>query len=479
MRLKIDRRASAVLTAGAMVIGGGFAVAAPAYAAGTDSGACATAYSSTAVYTGGKTASENGVNYKAKWWTQGQDPASSVGNGGPWAALGSCTGDGGGTGTPPGNGGSTGGDCAVSWVSSVAYNGGATVSEGGVNYYANWWTSGDDPATHHGSNGQPWTSQGTCAPGDSGGTSTPTPPPGDGGGTPTPPPGDGGSTGGPSGILFSPYKDITVNMDWNTSTLRTAASGKTLPLVGSNSFYSSVEPKMGAITLAFATGTCDNETWAGVTPKLFIDSNIHALDAAGLNYVVSTGGAAGTFKCATGAGLESFIARYATPHMVGIDFDMEGGQTPADAANLVNAAAQAQSKYPNLRFSFTLATWAASDGSHAGLNSLGDSVIQAIKASSLKNYTIDLMVMDYGPASSSACVVVSGKCEMGQSAIQAAKNLEYTYGIPANKIELTPMIGPNDVAGENFTLGDVDTVTSYVVKNGLAGLHYWSLEVGS
>ena len=62
---------------------------------GTTGGNCAAAWSATQVYTGGNTASENGTNYTANWWTQGNDPATSSGpsgSGQPWTASGSCTG---------------------------------------------------------------------------------------------------------------------------------------------------------------------------------------------------------------------------------------------------------------------------------------------------------------------------------------------------------------------------------------------------
>jgi hypothetical protein len=103
-------------------------------------------------------------------------------------------------------------------------------------------------------------------------------------------------------------------------------------------------------------------------------------------------------------------------------------------------------------------------------------VVKAIKASSLSNYTINLMVMDFGGPSSAVCVVSGGVCDMGQSSIQAAVNLEHTYGISPNKIELTPMIGVNDVSSENFSIANADTITSYAVSNGLAGVHFWSLD---
>ena len=156
--------------------------------------------------------------------------------------------------------------------------------------------------------------------------------------------------------------------------------------------------------------------------------------------------------------MESFIARYASPNLVGIDFDIEGGQSESDIQNLVAAAAGAQSQYPHLQFSFTLATLAASDGSYGGVNSLGNEVVEAVLGSGLQHYVINLMTMDYGSASSSVCVVVSGSCEMAQSAIQAVENLEHTYGIPASKIAVTPMIGLNDNTAETFTTADVDTL---------------------
>src|SRR5258708_29948120 len=86
------------------------------------------------------------------------------------------------------------------------------------------------------------------------------------------------------------------------------------------------------------------------------------------------------------------------------------------------------------------------------------------------------MSMEYGSAFSSVCVGFSGSCQMAQSAIQAVKNLEHTYGIPASKIAVTPMIGMNDATTEIFTTADVNTLTSYAVSNGLAGLHFWSLD---
>lgn len=223
-------------------------------------------------------------------------------------------------------------------------------------------------------------------------------------------------------------------LNWNTDLMHTAVTGTSGPVVGTGSLVSDYVPNLGAIILAFATGECGSENLGGVSGPAFAAANIQSLVSAGVDYVVSTGGQAGTFTCSSNSGMQTFLSRYMSADMAGVDFDIEGGQTQTEMDNLVAESVYAQSLYPNLRFSFTLAALAASDGSYGGVNSLGNMVIRAVK------------------------------------------NLEHTYGIPASKIEVTPMIGVNDVSNEVFTAGDVDAVVSYAVSNGLAGVHFWSLD---
>src|ERR1700724_2487686 len=102
--------------------------------------------------------------------------------------------------------------CAAAWSSTAVYTAGMQASENGTNYTANWWTQGKDPATNNGGpgSGEPWTSNGACT-----GGSPPPPAPS------TPPPTSTG-TGSPSGLLFSPYKDVTINLNWNTNQMQSA-----------------------------------------------------------------------------------------------------------------------------------------------------------------------------------------------------------------------------------------------------------------
>jgi len=252
------------------------------------------------------------------------------------------------------------------------------------------------------------------------------------------------------GFLFSPYKDVTNSLNWNTNVASTSVTGSLSPLL------QVLPAKVPAVTLAFATGQCGNENWGGVAPDAIAKANVPLFTAQNRNYVIATGGAAGAFFCSSATGMQAFINRYASANLVGIDFDIEGGQSQADITALVKSVYDVQSSYPNLRFSFTLATLGSTNGLAASapngdLSPLGGYVMNALAKYPLNNYTINLMVMDYGSPGAGVCVVGSdGLCDMGQTGIQAAKNLVARYGVPYNHIELTPMIGMNDVTNELF-----------------------------
>ena len=273
----------------------------------------------------------------------------------------------------------------------------------------------------------------------------------------------------PPTFLHGPSKDLTIGFDRSTHLITTALRGRVVPVT---------EALAPGTTLnwAFAIGECGAETLAGLNAQKIADANISVFNRAGVDYVISTGGEGGLFTCSSDAGMESFIARYASPRLVGIDLDIEAKQTPEIVDALVRRVVEAQRRHPNLRFSFTLPTQAASDGSRAGLAAQGRSVLEAIRRHGLTRYTINLMVMDYGPPAPANCVVANGVCDMGASAIQAAENLHAAQGVPFEQIALTAMIGVNDVAANEFTLADATRVARYTRERGLAGLHFWALD---
>jgi hypothetical protein len=351
------------------------------------------------------------------------------------------------------------------WSSSIAYTAGAVVLDQGKTYTANWWTQGNEPITNNGGSGsgQPWTLSSGCSATPPPPPTTPPPPPT----TPPPPP---TTPPPPAGaVAFSPYKDITVSMNWNTNVISTAVTGTLSPLL-------SVAPaKLPMVTWAFATGECGSENWGGLAPAAVAAANVQAFVNAGKKYILSTGGAAGSFTCGTDAGFETFINRYASSSLAGVDFDIEAGQSQATVDNLVQRVKTSQSKHAGLRWSFTIAT----EGGNASqsLGSAGAMVMASIKSHGLTNYLVNLMTMDYGSAIAANCTLnSSGKCDMGKSATQAAVNLHTYYGTPYSQIEITPMIGGNDATDEIFSIADITTVANFVSANHLSGVHFWSLD---
>lgn len=338
------------------------------------------------------------------------------------------------------------------WSATQVYTKDMCVTYQGKLYTAKWWAQGNVPGTEEWG---PWALQP--------GTPTPDPDP-DPDPNPNPDP-----TPAPTGFSFGPYKDITINLNWNTNVLSTKVTGTLQPLL-------SVMPaKINTVTWAFATGECGSENWGGVQGAALAAANVQNFVNAGKTYILSTGGAAGSFTCGSDAGFDTFIRRYYSANLRGVDFDIEAGQSQDVIANLVQRAKVAQAKYPHLRFSFTLATFGGN--SPQSLGTAGVNTMNAIRAAGLTNYYVNLMVMDYGSPRAGICTVGSdGRCDMGQSAIAAAISLHNYWGVPYNRIELTPMIGGNDVIGETFSLADVDEMTAWAKQNGLAGIHYWSLD---
>ena len=299
-----------------------------------------------------------------------------------------------------------------------------------------------------------------------------------------------GGAGSPSGLVFGAYKDTSIQLDWNTDVISTLVSGTRTDLA------SDLAANGGhTITLAFATGECGSESWGGVPGAAMAAANVSRLTGAGVQYILSTGGAAGSFTCSSDAGFMTFVDRWASPNLIGIDFDIEAGQSQAVIADLIRRLQAAHAAYPGLRFSLTLATLANNNGASTAqslgasvadsFNVYGDWTIAAVRSTlgftgapaSWPSYlTINLMTMDYGAPGPGVCVVNGGICDMGQSAIQAAYNLRDKFGVPLSHVELTPMIGGNDVASEHFTLADTDAMTRFAIASGLAGVHYWSYD---
>ena len=274
--------------------------------------------------------------------------------------------------------------------------------------------------------------------------------------------------------LFGPYKHINMGLDKSSTVLTGTVRGKVRSLAASGRH---VLPKgVSALSLAFASGECGDEHWGNVAAQELADANVQRLNQAVLPYIISTGGEGNVFTCSTDAGFEKFVNRYRSASLLGFDFDIESTQTEQGIRDLVQRLPLAQKNHPEMRFSFTLATFASSDGSGASLNATGEKVMTALQDFGVQGYVINLMVMNYGPGNAANCVVHENRCDMTASAIQAVQNLQAKYKLLPSQIAITAMLGVNDVVSNVFTPQDAFRLSRYAREQGLAGLHYWSLD---
>jgi chitodextrinase len=490
---------------------------------------CASPWNSTTAYTGGMRVSFNGINYTANFWTQGQSPNlnnGGAGSGQPWTSNGSCNGSGGGGG---------GGSCTQPWNATTAYTAGMTASVNGVNYNANFWTQGQNPATNNGGpgSGQPWSTIGTCsvcttvpsiptglqasgitsnsvnlnwtastvavncvltsytvfrngvaagtsaspnltvsglsplttyrftvAATDAGGSSaqsaaiTVTTPNG-----PPPPP--------PGAKTFAPYVDMGLAVDWQLITIQQQSGIKifTLGFVVGNG---GCTPTWGGLGATVADDRLPNGTT--------IVSLVQGIRAAGGDVIISFGGASGTELaqgCTTVTNLrnayQSVLNKYSvnasTP--VRLDFDIEGGAT-TDQASITRrnqALVGLKSANPGLVISYTLPVLPT------GLVPSGVNILNSVRADGLSLNVVNVMAMDYGSANDNGG-------QMGLSAQQAASNTRnqvLAAGLTAS-IGVTPMIGINDVNTEIFQLSDAQSLLNFANANSyITRIAMWSV----
>lgn len=418
---------------------------------------CAATWSASTVYTGGKKASLDGVNYKANWWTQGNNPATNngaSGTGQPWTITGACAACSVAPAAPTGLAafGVQATSLSLSWsnatvpsnctvTSYIVYRDGTQVgTTTGTSFTATGLTAETaysfavaavDPA---GTSAKSTAVSVTTASADDVVT----------------------ASGG-----FAPYIDMSLTDSQNLLAIQQASGIKTFTLAfilssgGCNAAWGGI-------------GSIANDTTANGTSILELVAGVRA---AGGDVIISFGGANGqepalvcTSATALQAVYQSVVDRYAA---TSLDFDIEGGSV-ADTASLTRRAQAIvglKAANPGLKISFTLPVLPT------GLVDSGVAVLSNAKANGLVPDVVNIMAMDYGTA-------VDNNGQMGLSARQAAaatKAQVDSLGL-SSTIGVTPMIGRNDVASEVFTLSDAATLVTFAKANSyITRLSMWSV----
>ncbi len=431
---------------------------------GGGGGSCAPTWNSTTVYTGGNTASLNGVNYQANFWTQGQNPSTNnggPGSGAPWTIIGTCSACTTVPSVPTGlqASGTTSNSTNLSWTAStVAVNcvlTGYTVFRNGVaigtTNSPNMSITGLSPVTTYSFRVAANDAAGSSAQSTAINVTTLNGPP--------PPP--------PGAKVFAPYVDMGLTADWQLLTIQQQSGIKVFTLgfiVGNGG----CTPTWGGVGATVANDTLPNGTT--------ILSLVQGVRAAGGDVIISFGGASGTELaqgCSTVSSLQaayqSVLNKYSvnssTP--VRLDFDIEGGATTDQTS--INRRNQAlvglKAANPGLVISYTLPVLPT------GLVASGVNILNSVKSSGLSLNVVNIMAMDYGSANDNGG-------QMGLSAQQAASNTHnqvVAAGLTAS-IGVTPMIGINDVNTEIFQLADAQSLVNFAnANNYISRISMWSV----
>jgi chitinase len=431
---------------------------------GGGGGSCAPTWNSTSVYTAGMTASLNGVNYQANFWTQGQNPSTNnggPGSGAPWTIIGTCSACTTVPSVPTGlqASGTTSNSTNLSWTAStVAVNcvlTGYTVFRNGVaagtTSSPNMTVTGLSPVTTYSFRVAATDAAGSSAQSTAINVTTLSGPP--------PPP--------PGAKVFAPYIDMGLTADWQLTTIQQQSGIKvfTLGFVVGNG---GCTPTWGGVGATVANDTLPNGTT--------ILSLVQGVRAAGGDVIICFGGASGTVLALGCASVSSLLAAYqavlnkysvnsSTP--VRLDFDIEGGAT-TDSASITRrnqALVGLKNANPGLVISYTLPVLPT------GLVPSGVNILNSVKAAGLNLNVVNIMAMDYGSANDNGG-------QMGLSAQQAASNTHnqvVAAGLTAS-IGVTPMIGINDVNPEIFQLADAQSLLNFANANSyITRLSMWSV----
>jgi chitinase len=425
---------------------------------GGGTGGCQPPWSSSQVYTAGMTASFNGVNYRANFWTQGQNPSTNnggAGSGAPWTATGTCV-----TCTvvpaaPTGltASGTTACGTTLSWNAvsppnacaitgySVFRNG---VLIGGTNT-TTFQVFGLNPSTQFSFAVAATDGAGTGPNSAAINVTTLS-----------------GTCGVSGNKIFAPYIDMGLSRSQQLLSMQQQSGIRMFTLGFIVSGGGGCTPMWGGLGIGI-DGNLPNGT--------SMASLIQGVRNQGGDVIVSFGGASGselaqacTSVSQLQAAYQSVITRY---NLAFIDLDIEGfGSLAADVVERRNQALRGlATSNPNLRISLTLPVLPT------GLVASGVNVLNSAVRNSVRVDVVNVMAMDYGSANDNGGDMLLS----AQQAAQNTRNQLATAGLNAG-VGVTPMIGVNDVNTEVFKISDAMGLVNFANSNSfIRRLAMWSV----
>ena len=204
------------------------------------------------------------------------------------------------------------------------------------------------------------------------------------------------------------------------------------------------------------------------------NSQIAAIQNAGGNVIISSGGAGATELAQTCTNVSQLTAAYQnivnTTGSNRLDFDIEDSALADTAATTRRdqALAALQAEDPAVQVDFTLGI-----GATTGLAGRPEyALLQDAKANGVKVSIVDIMTMDFGSTANELADAESG-------AEATAGDLASLYGISTSAayamMGLTPIAGVND-DGSDFSISNAQSLESFAAAHGIAQLSFWEVD---
>jgi chitinase len=287
-------------------------------------------------------------------------------------------------------------------------------------------------------------------------------------------PGARASVAGEKGTWFAPYVDATL-----TPTI---------------DFEDSATNPAGNVVLGFivagAKGAVCTPTWGtyqtldGAATAMDLDRRVAQLRGDGGDAVISFGGEANSelaVTCKSPAALEaayrSVISRYNADT---IDFDIEGTAVDNTAANLRRATAVKAVQADVRARGGHLAVWLTLPVTAQGMLPDALAVIRTMLAAKVDLAGVNVMAIDFGtPAAARnmrGAIISSMTASQQQlAALYGSAGARLDSADIWHKLGVTVMIGQNDLAGEQVSVGDARAVAHFASDHGMGRVSMWSL----
>ena len=205
------------------------------------------------------------------------------------------------------------------------------------------------------------------------------------------------------------------------------------------------------------------------------NSQISALQAAGGNVIISSGGAGATELAQTCTNVSQLTAAYQnivnTTGSTRLDFDIEDSDLADTSATSLRdqALAALQAQDPAVQVDFTLGV--SPQGLPTG-NGSQYAVLQDAKAKGVKVSTVNIMTMDFGAGTNDLAAAESAaQGTAGQLASLYGISTSAAYGM----MGLTPIAGTND-DGTVFSTSNASSLESFAASNGVQELSFWEVD---